>query len=100
MAPEGLEILASAPAKLWRQDEQPSRYTHEPGELEHAARAVFGHRWREELHRLEHNAACIGVFERPGGGMVFNAGVTDWAYGLGDPDVAKVTRNVLTRLSR
>jgi hypothetical protein len=98
-APDSLEILATAPARLWRQDEQPSRYAHEPGELEHAARVVFGERWREEIRRLEHNAACIGVFQAPGGGTVFNAGVTDWVYGLGDPAVARVTRNVLRRLS-
>jgi hypothetical protein len=98
-APASLEILATAPARLWAQDEQPSRYAHEPGELEHAARAVFGDRWREELHRLEHNAACVGVFQRDGGGTVFNAGVTDWAYGLGDPTVARITANVLRRLS-
>jgi hypothetical protein len=40
------------------------------------------------------------VFERPGGGTVFNAGVTDWAYGLGDPDVGRITRNDVARLSR
>jgi hypothetical protein len=98
-APEGLEILATAPARLWAEDEQPSRYAGEPGDLEAAARAVFGQAWRDEIHRLEHNNACVAVFERPGGGTVFNAGVTDWAYGLGDPAVARITRNVLTRLS-
>ena len=41
-APDGLEILATAPARLWTQDEQPSRYAHEPGELENIAMAVFG----------------------------------------------------------
>ena len=41
-APEDLEILATAPARLWKQDEQPSRYAHEPGELENTAMAVFG----------------------------------------------------------
>ena len=41
-APEGLEILATAPARLWSQHEQPSRYAHEPGELEHVATALFG----------------------------------------------------------
>jgi hypothetical protein len=98
-APASLEILATAPARLWSRDEQPSRYAHEQGELENAAQALFGDRWREEVHRLEHNAACIGVYERPGGGTVFNCGVTDWAYGLGDPDVSRITSNVLRRLS-
>ena len=41
-APESLEVLATAPARLWAQDEQPSRYAHEPGELENTAMAVFG----------------------------------------------------------
>lgn len=99
-APESLEILATAPARLWAGNEQPSRYAGEPGDLETAARAVFGDAWRENVHRLEHNNACVAVFEREGGGRVFNAGVTDWAYGLGDPDVARITGNVLTRLSR
>ena len=38
-APENLEVLATAPARLWTQDEQPSRYAHEPGELENTAMA-------------------------------------------------------------
>ena len=98
-APDGLEILATAPARLWSQHEQPSRYAHEPGELEHAAMAVFGAGWRDQVHRITSNRACVGVFTKPDAGTVFNAGVTDWTYGLGDPDVARVTRNVLDRLS-
>jgi len=99
-APDGLEILATAPARLWTQQEQPSRYAHEPGELENAAAAVFGPGWRDQVHRVTNNHACIGVFSKPNGGTVFNAGVTDWTCGLSDPDVARVTRNVLDRLSR
>jgi hypothetical protein len=100
-APDGLEILATAPARLWSQYEQPSRYAHEPGELEHTAMAVFGDGWRDQVQRVTNNHACIGVFSKPGGGTVFNAGVTDWVYGLvgHDPDVERVTRNVLDRLS-
>jgi hypothetical protein len=98
-APDGLEILATAPARLWSQHEQPSRYAHEPGELENTAAAVFGPGWRDQVHRVTNNHACIGVFTKPGGGTVFNAGVTDWTRGLGDPNVARVTRNVLDRLS-
>lgn len=99
-APDGLEILATAPARLWSQHEQPSRYSHEPGELENTAMAVFGPGWRDQVHRVTNNHACIGVFTKPnGGGTVFNAGVTDWTSGLADPDVDRVTRNVLDRLS-
>jgi hypothetical protein len=98
-APDGLEVVATAPARLWAQHEQPSRYAHEPGELENTAMAVFGPGWRDQVHRVTNNHACLGVFTKPGGGTVFNAGVTDWVCGLGDPDVARVTRNVLDRLS-
>ncbi len=48
-APETLEVLATAPARLWRQDEQPSRYAHEPGELEHTAMALYGEDWRAHV---------------------------------------------------
>ena len=99
-APDRLEILATAPARLWSQQEQPSRYAHEPGELENTAAAVFGPGWRDQVHRVTNNHACLGVFTKPdGGGTVFNAGVTDWTCGLSDPAVERVTRNVLDRLS-
>ena len=100
-APATLEVLATAPARLWRQDEQPSRYAHEPGELENAAEALFGDAWRDQVHRITNNHAVFGAFDVPGGGTVVNAGVTDWTYGIegGDPDVVRITRNVLDRLS-
>ena len=98
-APETLEVLATAPARLWKRDEQPTRYANEPGELEHAAAAVFGEGWEASAYRLEHNHAVLGAFTTPGGGTVFNAGVTDWAYGLADGTVERITRNVLRRLS-
>jgi hypothetical protein len=100
-APETLEILASAPASLWTQEEQPTRYAHEPGEREHVAMALFGDGWIDRVGELADNHAVMGVFERPGGGTVFNAGVIDWAFGLkhADPVVERITRNVLDRLS-
>ena len=100
-APDTLEVLATAPAKLWSQDEQPSRYSHEPGELEHVAMALFGDAWEDEVHRIAHNHAVVGCFDVPGGGTVFNAGCTDWTYGIegGDPAVRRITKNVLDRLS-
>ena len=100
-APETLEVLATAPARLWAQDEQPSRYAHEPGELEHVAMVLFGEGWQDQVHRIANNHAVLGCFDVPGGGTVFNAGCTDWTYGIegGDSDVQRVTRNVLERLS-
>ncbi len=99
-APESLRILASAPARLWAQAEQPSRYAHEPGEQEHVAQALFGRVDAETLEQVANNHATMALFDREGGGTVFNAGVTDWAFALkhADPDVTRITRNVLDRL--
>ncbi len=99
-APDGLEILATAPAHLWAQDEQPTRYAHEPGDLETVTEAVFGDTSPEHLAEIGDGHAVLATFSRPGGGTVVNAGVTDWVLGLGDPVVARITRNVLERLSR
>ena len=97
-APESLEILATAPAHLWAQHEQPTRYRHELGELEACAMAVFGDASPEHLAELGDGHAVMAVFER--GGTVVNVGVTDWVLGLRDPLVERITRNVLDRLSR
>lgn len=98
-APPGLEILATAPAHLWGQDEQPSRYAEDPGDLEFAAQAVFGSADPENLAELAEGRCAFGVFTRTGGGTVVNVGAIDWALGLGDPVVDRITRNVLDRLS-
>ena len=100
-APEGLQVLATAPARLWARDEQPSRYAHEPGELEHVAMALFGDEWEDRVSRIANNHAAVACFEVPGGGTVFNAGCTDWTYGVegGDAAVRTITRNVLERLT-
>ena len=64
--------------------------------------AVFGPGWRDQVHRVTNNHACIGVFSNPGGGTVFNAGVTDWTCGLGDPDVdaSRGTCSIASRRSQ
>lgn len=93
-------VLATAPARLWARDELPSRYrSGEPGDLETIAEAVFGDASSPHVARLAHNHAVMGTYTR--GGTVFTAGTTDWAYGLAgrDPEVCKVTRTVLDRLS-
>ena len=98
--PEDFTVLASAPARLWSGDELPSRYrTGEPSDLEWTAAEVFGDASPEHVARLAYNHAVMGVFSR--GGTVFNAGTTDWAYGLAgrDPFVERITRNVLDRLA-
>jgi hypothetical protein len=98
-APRGLDILATAPAHLWAQHEQPTRYAHEPGELETCSKAVFGDASAEHLADLGNGHAVMAAFDRSNGGAVLNVGATDWVLGLGDPIVARITRNVLERLS-
>ena len=98
--PADFEVLATAPARLWDKDEQPSRYRPGPqGDLEWFAQEVFGEASEEAVQRLAHNAV-LGTCSR--GGTVFTTGATDWSYGLAgrDPLVEQVTRNVLDRLSR
>jgi hypothetical protein len=65
------------------------------------AAVLFGEDWRDHVHRIANNHAVVAAFDVPGGGTVFNAGCTDWTYGIagGDADVRQVTRNVLDRLS-
>ena len=98
-APETLEVLATAPARLWAQHEQPSRYAHEPGELENTADALWGADWPARVHEITNNHAVLGVFTTPAGGTVVNAGVTDWTYGLPDPTVERITGTALDRLA-
>jgi len=98
--PADFTILATAPARLWSREELPSRYrSGEPGDLESTAEAVFGDTSPQHVARLAHNHAVMGTYTRSG--TVFTAGTTDWAYGLAsrDPDIMKITRNVIGRLS-
>ncbi len=49
---------------------------------------------------LRHGHAVLGCRPgRDGAGTVVTVGCTDWAYGLDDPAVDRVTRNIVERLS-
>jgi hypothetical protein len=98
-APEGLEVLATSPAHLWAQHEQPTRYLADPGDLEFTSESLFGDTAPEHLGELSDGRAVLGAFSRPSGGTVVNVGVIDWVIGLDDPVVDRITRNVLDRLS-
>jgi hypothetical protein len=100
--PAGLEVLATAPARLLSitptHSEVPKALwasTDPPGDLEGVATALFGSPAPENIARIAHNHAVIGTFSK-GKGRVLNAGTTDWCYGLdGDPLVQQVTGNIL-----
>lgn len=82
--PKTFEVLGTCPASLWPGDEQPH------------TRALFG---ENSKRRRRRGNAVMGVYKR--GGTVFTTGCTEWSRGLegGDPTVARITRNVLDRLS-
>ena len=97
--PKDLTVLATAPAHLWETHEGaaglPDSYI---GELNWVATRLGGSDTAENRARFAHGNAVMGHFAR-GAGEVFTTGCTDWAFGLGDPQVARVTRNVLRRFA-
>lgn len=78
--PQDFLILALAPAS-WSPDEW---------------------QWYEQWESGRLGNACMGIHRLSGGGTVFSASTTGWAYGLRGKDaiVERITRNVLERLSR
>lgn len=93
--PIDFEIVATAPAHLWATDEAPAALPdHYIGELNWVAARLGGADTPEMRERFAYGRAVMGSFRR-GGGEVFTTGCTDWAYGLGDPQVDRVTINVL-----
>jgi hypothetical protein len=104
--PAGLEVLATAPARLLSitptHCEAPVALwanVDPPGDLEGVAAGLFGSASPENIARIAHNHAVIATFTK-GKGRVFNAGVTDWSFGLdSDPLVQQVTRNVVRWLT-
>jgi hypothetical protein len=95
--PTRLEVLASAPAHLWESDERPALLPLiGVGELNWVAERLAGADTPENRERFAHGWAVMGHFER-GAGAVFSSGCTDWAYGLEDSVVSRITRNVIDR---
>lgn len=100
--PQGLEVLATAPARLLSITDTTCEAPRAlwasidpPGDLEGVAITLFGSASAENVARIAHNHAVMGTFEK-GKGRVLNVGTTDWAYGLdGDPLVQHVTANIL-----
>jgi hypothetical protein len=103
--PDGSTILGASPAHLisitGEQCEAPPPLwasIDPPGDLEFTAMRLFGDASPENVAKVAHGNAVMGVFSR--GGTVFHAGTADWAYGLDcDAQIQRVTRNVLDRLS-
>ncbi|MEP6660379.1 MAG: N,N-dimethylformamidase beta subunit family domain-containing protein [Acidimicrobiales bacterium] len=94
--PSTYEVVASAPATPFDRHTTPLPLA--PGgdyELEFHARRLLGDDSAANCERLRHGHAVLGTYTR--GGTVVSVGCTEWAYGLGDPVVAQITRNILGR---
>jgi hypothetical protein len=95
--PANLEIVAMAPASF---AESPSAYRPliPPERLEVVAEIAYGAADVDTQARVLRGHAVMASFQK-GKGEVFNAGTTEWAYGLAsaDPFVTRITRNVLRR---
>ncbi|HLK23906.1 MAG TPA: DUF4350 domain-containing protein, partial [Caulobacteraceae bacterium] len=96
--PEDLEIIALAPASFGEPAESPYRPLIPPEQLDVAAEVAWGSPSPAMQQRVLRGHAVMASFRR-GNGEVFNAGTTEWAYGLAadDPFVTRITLNVLKR---
>jgi hypothetical protein len=96
--PAGLEIIASAPATLGEPEQEEYSRVVPPEAWDVLARTAAGRDTPAARRRLMRGHAVMASFRR-GAGEVFNAGTTEWAYGLlaRDPFVERITRNVLAR---
>ncbi|MDQ2678330.1 MAG: maleylpyruvate isomerase family mycothiol-dependent enzyme, partial [Actinomycetota bacterium] len=97
--PDGFTVVATAPATAF--DRVTTPLPVEEGneyELEFHAKRLLGADTPEHMERLRHGFAVLGEWTHASGGTVVTVGCTDWAYGLGDLTVARITRNVLRRL--
>ena len=93
--PESFEVLAHAPARLWETKHLPAALRDDyVGELNWVAERLKGGDTPQNRAEFDQGHAVMGIFEM-GRGHVFTVGCTDWAYGLQDPVIARVTQNVI-----
>jgi hypothetical protein len=101
--PTLMEVVAFTPASNLMMGEYPKSIsaTNDQGDLEFLASRLFGRVDADAIARVRHGNAVM-LTCRPFGpeaGEVVTIGTTDWVYGLGDPAVAQVTRNVIARFT-
>ena len=96
--PENLEIVAVAPCAFGEAPGGGYAPVIPPENLAMIAKEVFGEEGEAAEARILRGHAVMASFRR-GKGEVFNGGTTEWAHALaaGDPFIARITRNVLTR---
>ncbi len=100
--PAQMEVVAFTPASNLQVGEYPKSIAanDDQGDLEFVATRLFGRLDADSIARIRHGNAVMLTcrpFADVGAGEVVTIGSTDWVYGLGDPMVAQVTRNVIRR---
>ncbi len=98
--PAELEIVGLVPASNLGVGDYPKSIAalSDQGDLEFVADRIHGGVTDENMAKARHgNAAMLTCRPFATGGEVVTVGSTDWAFGLGDPQVAQVTTNVLRR---
>jgi hypothetical protein len=98
-SPDDVEIVAFTPSSNLAMGEYPASIAalDDQGDLEFVASRLHGRVDDESLARCRYGNALM-LTGRPfgrDGGEVVTIGSTDWVYGLADPLVAQVTRNVI-----
>ena len=102
-AASDVDIVAVTPSSNLAMGEYPKSIAalDDQGDLEFIAERAFGG-GPQAVAKARHGNAVMLVC-RPFGadaGQVVTVGTTDWVFGLGDPQVGRVTRNVFDHLSR
>lgn len=99
--PDSFEIIGIAPVALFDKATAPPGLYPEGSlsDVEVVALQVAGDLDPKTIARFQHGHAVIGSFANAAGGVVFTSGTTDWTYGLADPQVSRITLNVIRRLS-
>ena len=96
--PSDFTVVATAPATPF--DAATTPLPLAPGgehELEFHARRLLGDDSPQACDRLRAGHAVLGTWT--GGGTVVTTGCTDWAYGLDDPVIDRVSGNIVDRLA-
>lgn len=98
--PEQFEIIGMAPAAIWSHETAP------PGmypptalsDIEMICDQLEGNHAPETIARHAYGHGMMGSYVAPGGGTVFAAGTTEWTMALDDPQVSRITHNLIDRL--
>jgi hypothetical protein len=102
--PAEVEVVAFTPSSNLAMGEYPASIAalDDQGDLEFIASRLYGGTDEDSLAKVRHGNAVMLTCRPFGrdGGEVVTVGSTDWVFGLEDPAVAQVTRNIIEHGSK